>query len=170
MQLNAVNSLAEVGIGINLAFGAFQGMRAGLYAAWNQRIEVKSDTVQAKLNEVTKENVSYLAVLTEDIKRGYADLSQWSTKLMVFLAFVCASGLFVSLVRSALQPNLEVAPKEVYVCALLAVGPLALAAFCQFSLFSIASFRFDRALRKVENYLEVEGAIKAEVRPNTPTA
>lgn len=165
-----MNSLAEVGIGINLAFGAFQGMRAGLYAAWNKRIEVKSDTVQAQLNEVTRANVSFLAVLTEDIKRDYADLSQWSTKLMVFCAFVCAICLFALLAWSALDPNHVIADEKVWMCAFLAAGPLALAALFQFALFSFASFRFDRALKKIENFLEVEGAIKAEVRPDPPTA
>lgn len=168
MLMSSVNSLVEVGIGINLAFGAFKGMRDSLYNVFVELLKTEVDTIQARLNETPNgENcISAVAIKAEDISNNYSDSGRNYTNKIVILALISATLLTGFLALSAIMPNQEISNWLIWPCLLFVVGPFSIAAFAQFVLYRIARRALSHRLLPYKNYVDVS----EEISPRPPIA
>lgn len=167
MQMSSVNSLAEVGIGINLAYGAFKGMREGLYNSYVEALKTKVDTIQARLNEIVNGNGrSGFAVKTEDISNNYSDAGRNLTNKMVIFALASAIILTCFLAQSAITPCKEIPDWTIYFFLFFSGGPLCISAVAQYVLYNKACRYLDKRLLPYINFVDVSD----EIDPKPPTA
>lgn len=160
MQLSSMNSLVEVGIGINLAFGAFKGMRDGLYNYFVDSLETNDFITQAQVNEGVNGGIrAGIAAITQDIRVIYSEQSEFYNKIMVVIALLCASLLLVFLAISSIYPNYIISDGMVYPCLAAVVGPLLVAAITQLILYTSAERTKTQRLLPYKHYLLVSEMI-----------
>lgn len=155
MQMSSVNSLVEVGIGVNLAFGAFKSMRDGLYDVFNKSVESKTIVMYAQLNEdgISTAIRSKIAVKSDDIRKNYSDKGSSITRIMVVVALVSALILTSFLIMSAILPNEDIPVGSVYPVVSFVLGPLCISAFAQFALFANATLRLSKTIKAYSDLL-----------------
>ena len=166
MQMSSMNSLVEVGVGINLAFGAFKGMRDGLYNYFVNSLETNDFITQAQVNEGVNGGIrAGIADINQNIRIIYSEQSEFYNKIMVVIALLCASLLLVFLVISSIYPNSLISDKMVYPCLAVVVGPLLIAAITQLFLYTSAERTKTQKLLPYKHYLLVSELIN----PTPPT-
>lgn len=171
MEMNCINSLAEVGVGINMAFSLIKGLRENFFSLLENRLRTKVDKIQATLSEVATKNgaASSVAVRTDDIKQNYSDRGRKLTNLMIPIALLSAASLVYFLFESALDSKKDVSGLFAYIATSVAVGPLIVASLGQLVLFVIASVQLNKRLSTYEIYAKVALESVSEINPKMPT-
>lgn len=127
MEMGSMTSLAEVGVGLNLAFGLIKGVRERLSGLLRPRLERAKDSVVAALTECMKLDVdrSRIGVQVSDIEQAFQDRSNFVERVGVVLAFSVAVGLVYFLYEAALEPVRAVSDRWaafMFVLVWLAIG------------------------------------------------
>lgn len=131
MEWSSLNSLAEVGVGVNLAFGLVTTIREHFSHLFERMITNKKDSIKTILNEVKNRSngglsPSSFAIKLDDIAQRYRTTSVWTERILVFLAFFIAFALTYFLFEAALEPQKEIAWWWAIVAILLVWAPLLL--------------------------------------------
>lgn len=166
-----MNSLAEVGVGVNLAFGLIRGLRESLLVVFNNKLQTQVSKIQANLNECVGSNgdSSAIAVRVDDIKQSYSVWGQRLTGIMVVVALLSTLCLVWFLCESAKDSQRVVSTQWAYVALAFTVGPIVLAAIIQSALYLIARIRLWRRLDRYDNFLAVAKGSEIIINPKTPT-
>lgn len=109
MEMGDLNSLAEVGVALNLAFGLIKGVRGRFSSLFSASINVKTDAIRTKIAESpigNGINPSGIAVRVEDISQNFEKRTSLLENCMVVFSFLIAVSLTYFLLRSAITPRL----------------------------------------------------------------
>ena len=170
MELHNLNYLSEVGVGVNLAFGMFSGMRDNLFKLFDNLMGKERDKVQARLNETGNGNgKSGVAVRLDDISTAYQKYGKYITNSMVVFAISCIPILFYVLVKSALNPDKKIDDIYAYVCLFFVAGPFALCAIFHMISSIIAYVMLKIRLYRYKAYAVVVTEINSDIEPTKPT-
>lgn len=166
--MSSMNSLAEVGVGINLAFSLISGIRDSFFKVFDKHLDTRVSTIQTILNDMakTKDGVSSIAVKVEDIKQRYSKTGQIVTNIMVIASLLAALSLIWFLCESAICSSRDVSPKYAYLALCFAIGPIIFAGIFQVAMYYTARFFLELRLKKYNNYIEVA----TDIYPQKPTS
>lgn len=111
MQMGDLTSLAEVGVGINLAFSLIHGVRKRLADLLAQWLEVQKDQLYTILHEYMEKNGkpdSEIVIKLDDVYDDFVNRCKFIELLFVTLAFVAALSLVYFLYETAKTPSASI--------------------------------------------------------------
>lgn len=168
ISLNSMNSLAEVGVGINLAYGLLKGLRDGLSNLFEANLKIKVQTLKADLNDVQDgDTASNAAIKAEDIRQMYSNFAGKLTTVFVLLAVLSAISLVFFLVESSLTPDKVVDSVWVFVAVLCAIGSMVFASLFHLMLYGGVRIALWWKLKDYEAYARIKHESNAKISPKS---
>jgi hypothetical protein len=169
MEMGALNSLSEVGVGLNLAFGLIGGVRERLISLLKSKFEKKLDVIKTTIQDspAYSEGTSrHVIVTAADLQERFSRVSDSAVEFFVVVAFVVSMGLIIFLSMSAQHPTAPISDRWAWIVLALVILPLVGSSVFQGVCYAVAS----RSLRKIErNVSGVAGLVSnASVCPAPP--
>lgn len=171
MEISAINSLAEVGVGVNLAFSLIKGIRDHFGGLFKKRLDRVVETAQITLAEIPFSNFSpsQIAVDVSDIEQKFDKREDATTRLLAALAVAAAIVDIWILYRSAMDQHMEVSSWNAGLAVALAVGPILLSLLINLAIYKWTIFWLDRELDKYDTFAKVAMQMKVKITPAEPT-
>jgi len=169
MLQHNLNYLSEVGVGVNLAFGMFSGMRDTLSNYLNVLINKKFNKIQACLFEVSNAVKSDVAAKVESIKTQHEKTGKIINNIMVGLAIICIIVFFYILVDTALNPDREINDIRALLSLGLVIGPFMLCAIIHLVSCHISYKNLNEILLPYIGFAAISAELKAKIDPAIPT-
>lgn len=168
IHIHDLNYLSEVGVGLNLAFGMFSGMRENLFNIFDKQTNREWLKIKAILSEVGNGSLDISRKLNE-VSDKYNKYGELITNHMAAFAIGCIPVFFYILVRSALNPDKLLNDSKVYVCLFFATGPFVLCTFLHIASTVVAFWKFKKIFDRYKVYVDVSVEMKSSIVPTTPT-
>lgn len=168
MEMNALNSLAEVGVGLNLAFGLIQNVRRVLMGLLVAQVTKKVSSIKAILSEaviLNGHNPAKTAVKIDDIEQRFCNWSKNAEWFFVALAFLVAISLICFLFEAAISPDKEISSVWAIVTLVILLAPIMLSALWQGGLFGYTLFRLSQRENEYRNALDL---LSGSITPTSP--
>lgn len=169
MDMGALSSLAEVGVGLNLALSLIKGIRERFIDLFKINIEKKRDSIKAGLNEAAlrdeNDGLSEIIVKLDDISDDCDRHTQIAYKSFIFMSLFSALSLIYFLYESAKAPQQAIPDYWAELTLAFAILPISLALITNYCIYFAAKIRLNR---RDNIYKELPDLLKKKISPTVP--
>lgn len=172
MGLSSLNSLLEVGVGLNLAFTLISDIRRwirdGFRGFWEGRIKLVNAAV-AEVADASPKLKNFVEKI-ESAKRKYERYSLLYMRISIVIAALVSAVLLVLLTIAAADgENSQVHPKLAWIILIVIAFPLTFATITQAALLGGYMCLIKWETRGLDNIREIIRAAQQSIGPTKPT-
>jgi hypothetical protein len=177
MEMSALNSLAEVGVGVNLAFSVIKSVREILTVRLIFSLDSKMVYLKATLSDLCKKNgasiqpkddsSSQMVQEIMDVKQLTETIFSKSEKIFLILSLVSSFSLIYFLFESALNPTKQIESYWAVITLGVVVLPTILNYTIQYAAYTYASWAINR---KSSALMKAISIIRQSIEPTAPSA
>lgn len=170
MEMSHLNSLAEVGVGVNMAFSLLAGVRDGFRNLFLRKVASKIGNVTILLSEAgASEGLRRVVEKTEVASRYHDAVSTAINKITQAIAVLMVFAFVYFLNEAANNPAKIIAPYWGPTVSVLVFLPIIISASLHLAAYAVVRGWLRFVLRRYENYARVKEEIcNAEVQPTPP--
>jgi hypothetical protein len=171
--LSACNSLAEIGIGVNLAFGLIKGVQATITELFSEKITEKSKSLQATLIDMTNteaDALKFMLTLDEKItairnsvQYSIAGITKRSIKYAISVSFL----LLIFLLLTSIYPELQIKYISIFVF-LFIISPICYTYIHQFSEYIKGRIQLGKIEKEINTLHGLTNSYHIKIAPHNP--
>jgi hypothetical protein len=167
MELSALNSLAETGVGLNLAFSLVKSIRTRFVDRFGMALEIGVKAILADLSDTRYAKNGPLSpgvVKTDDIVQAFQRRTQKLEVFFVSVAFLVAAGLVYFLLRSSIDPAIDPGIGWAWAMFCLVWAPIVMTMVGQWVLYRYAA----HCLKKRRKEYKISVELMVDIAPPQP--
>ncbi len=168
MHLGALVALAEVGIGINLAFGVVRQFRDWSRNGLLDTTKAACASMEAAIAELRAKGQSHSVLKAVEYDKWFEAMSTLINQLASAAAMACSLALFLFIYYVADHPDADCG----YLCkrtiCFMAIGPVLLSWLCIASLHGYVRFQLHRISKQHGHLIQFVKSLDLPISPTDP--